>query len=264
MRHAITMMPSGELADVAVLQDLARQAEAHGWDAFFLWDHILRPASEPLDIADITVALTAVALATSAISFGPMVTPLVRRRPQKLAREVMTLDRLSGGRLILGLGLGVDFVGELSKFSELTDQVQRGDLLDEGTDLLARLLAGERVRHSGKYFSADDVRLLPDCAQRPRVPIWMASHGEKPRPIRRSAGYEGLYVLDVDPAAVRRIATVIGDRRGSLAGFDIAVEASRETDLDAMARAGATWAIWGVDPGDPVSDIEALIRGRQP
>lgn len=112
MRHAITMMPSGELADVTVLQDLAQLAEAHGWDAFFLWDHILRPASEPPDIADITVALSAVALATATIRFGPMVTPVARRRPHKLAREVMTLDRLSGGRLILGLGLGVDFVGE--------------------------------------------------------------------------------------------------------------------------------------------------------
>jgi alkanesulfonate monooxygenase SsuD/methylene tetrahydromethanopterin reductase-like flavin-dependent oxidoreductase (luciferase family) len=264
VRHAITMMPSGELADVAVLQDLARLAQAHGWDAFFLWDHILRPASEPLDIADITVALSAIALATSAIRFGPMVTPVVRRRPQKLAREAMTLDQLSGGRLILGLGLGVDFVGELSRFGELTDPVLRGDLLDEGTDLLARLLAGERVRHSGTYFTADEVRLLPDSVQRPRVPIWMASHGEKPRPIRRSASYEGLYLLDVDPAAVRRIGAVIEARRGSLAGFDIAVQATAQTDLDAMAQAGATWAIWGVQPGQPLSDVKALITGRQP
>lgn len=150
----------------------------------------------------------------------------------------------------------------MSKFGELTDPVQRGDLLDEGTGLLAALLAGQRVEHRGRYFAADGVRLRPGCEQRPRVPIWMASHGENARPIRRSAGYEGLYVLDVDPAAVSRIAGVIAQRRGGLQGFDIAVPGTGETDLDAMARAGATWAIWEVTPGEPLGDVRARIKAR--
>ncbi len=262
MRNGICLMPSGELADISALQELARLAEEHGWDGFFIWDHILRPPSEPADIADTTVALTAIALATSRIRFGPMVTPLARRRPQKLAKEAMTLDRLSAGRLVLGLGLGVEAFGELSKFGELTDAVRRGDQLDEGADLLARLLSGQVTDRHGSYFTAAGVRLLPPCAQRPRVPIWMASVGERPRPVRRASRFDGLYAIDVDPAAVRRIARLIRDRRGTLAGFDIAVDITSRTDLAAMADAGVTWAMRGFRPGDPLHDIKAGITAR--
>jgi alkanesulfonate monooxygenase SsuD/methylene tetrahydromethanopterin reductase-like flavin-dependent oxidoreductase (luciferase family) len=258
------MMPSGELASVGVLQELARLAEAHDWDGFFLWDHILRPSAEPAEIADTTVALTAVGLATQKIRFGPMVTPLARRRPQKLAREAMTLDRLSSGRLVLGLGLGVDFVGELSRFGELTDPVLRGDQLDEGVDMLARLLSADPVEHRGRYFRASGVRLLPPPVQQPRVPIWMAATGERPRPIRRASHYEGLYVIDVDPPTVRRIAKIVGECRGDLDGFDIAVSVTADTDLEAMAEAGATWGIWAFQPGDALELIRARIAAGQP
>ena len=116
MKHALTLPPFGALADPAALVEHAIAAENAGWDAVFLWDHILRRPGEPQDIADPWVAIAAIAMATSRIRIGPMVTPITRRRPIKLAREATTLDHLSRGRLTLGLGLGVDTSRELSGF----------------------------------------------------------------------------------------------------------------------------------------------------
>ncbi len=153
VKHALYLPPFAELADPRVLRDLAAAAEESGWEGFFLWDHVLRPPDEVHEIADVWVSLAAVAAATTTLRLGPMVTPLVRRRVQKVAREVVTLDLLSSGRLTVGLGLGVDSGGELSKFGELTDERARGDLLDEGAGLLDALderrggVAPRRVLH---------------------------------------------------------------------------------------------------------------------
>ncbi len=155
MKHALYLPPFAELADPRVVRDLAVAAEQSGWDGFFLWDHVLRPPDEVHEIADVWVTLAAVAAATSTLRLGPMVTPLVRRRVQKVAREVVSLDLLSSGRLTVGLGLGVDSGGELSKFGELTDERARGDLLDEGAGLLDALMSGEEVSHHGEYFTVD-------------------------------------------------------------------------------------------------------------
>ena len=119
MRHALYLPPFGPLADPGALVELARAAEDRGWAGMFLWDHVLRPAPEPPELADATVCLAAMAVATTRLRLGPMVVPLVRRRPQKVAREIATLDLLSGGRITLGLGLGVDSGGELTRFGEL-------------------------------------------------------------------------------------------------------------------------------------------------
>jgi alkanesulfonate monooxygenase SsuD/methylene tetrahydromethanopterin reductase-like flavin-dependent oxidoreductase (luciferase family) len=257
VQHAICFMPSGDLADVRAVTDLATLAEETGWDGVCLWDHILRAPSEPAEIADTTVALTAVAMATSRVRFGPMVTPLPRRRPQKLAREAVTLDRLSGGRLTVGIGLGVDAWGELSRFGDLADPVQRGDMLDEGVGLLAELMSGATVDHHGRYFQASDVRLVPGPVQ-PRIPIWMAAHGDRLRPVRRAARYDGLYVISSDQAVISRIADTIAEIRGGLEGFDLAVIVPSGTDTGPLSKAGATWAMHDVSP----VGSEAALRSR--
>src|SRR5665213_2157130 len=104
MQHALYLPPFGPLAEPRVLMQVAARAELAGWDGLFLWDHILRPDSEPQEIADVWIALAALAIASTTLRIGPMVTPPTRRRPQKLAREAITLDRLSNGRVTLGLG----------------------------------------------------------------------------------------------------------------------------------------------------------------
>ena len=108
--------------------------------------------------------LAAAAMATSQIGLGPMATPLPRRRVIKLARETVTLDRLSRGRPILGLGTGGDIGREYSAFGDLVDARQRGQALDEGTAILTSLWAGETVTHHGVVI-ADDVRAIPGPVQ---------------------------------------------------------------------------------------------------
>jgi alkanesulfonate monooxygenase SsuD/methylene tetrahydromethanopterin reductase-like flavin-dependent oxidoreductase (luciferase family) len=259
VRHALFLPPFGELAEPNAVVDLAVAAEAHGWDGLFLWDHVLRPPSEPPEIADVWVTLAAVASATHTIRIGPMVTPVVRRRPQKLAREAVSVDRLSGGRLTLGLGLGVDTGGELSKFGEVVDARERGDILDEGAALLVELWSGEEVHHRGPHFVADGVRFLPRPVQQPRIPMWFAARGDARKPVRRAARYDGLFPIEMDADGVARAAELVAAERGGLDGFDIAVRADGDTALDAFARAGATWAMWDFEPGDPVPAIRARI-----
>ena len=185
MRHAVFVAPFGPLADPHRLVDLARAVEESGWDGLFLWDHVLRQESN--EILDPWVMFGAIATATERIRIGPMVTPIARRRLIKLAREVLTVDLLSQGRVTLGLGLGVDTNGELTRFAEVVDPRTRGEMLDEGIPVLADLLAGETVAHVGEHFTVDGVALEPRPAQSPRPPMWFAARADAPKPVRRAA-----------------------------------------------------------------------------
>ncbi|WP_158852423.1 LLM class flavin-dependent oxidoreductase [Saccharothrix deserti] len=103
LRSALWLPIFDDLAEPAVVARLAAEAEEAGWHGVFVWDH-LRWRAPVRQVADPWITLTAIATATERLRFGPMVTPLARRRPPKVARETATLDRLSGGRLTLGVG----------------------------------------------------------------------------------------------------------------------------------------------------------------
>src|SRR5215472_3891195 len=134
VRHFLTLVNARLIlthlrnGDPRVLADLAREAEDHGWDGFFIWDHIIAPGALP--VADATVALASIAVATHRIQFGPMVVALPRRSPWKVAREAVTLDRLSNGRLILGIGAGGDWFAELTTFGLPLNDAVRAEQLD--------------------------------------------------------------------------------------------------------------------------------------
>jgi alkanesulfonate monooxygenase SsuD/methylene tetrahydromethanopterin reductase-like flavin-dependent oxidoreductase (luciferase family) len=260
VRHAVYLPPFGELADPRALVELAQAAEERGWDGMFLWDHVLRPVSDPAELSDTWICLAAMATVTSRIRLGPMVTPLVRRRPHKVAREATALDHLSDGRLTLGLGLGVDTGGELSRFGELTDPRLRGDLLDEATALIDALFTGERIAHQGRYFTAEGVRFLPRPVQRPRVPLWLAARRDAARPVHRAARYDGVFPIEVDLDGLARVVDIVFTARGGLEGFDIAVLADEGTDPDLWAARGATWAMWYLLPGAGVADVLRRIE----
>jgi len=250
MRHGLSLAPFGELADPRVVADLATDAERAGFDGFFVWDHMYR--TEPFrPVADPWIVLSAVATATETVRLGPLVTPVARRRPQKLARETTSLDQLSGGRLVLGVGLGVNTGGELTRFGEEDDARARGDRLDEGLELLCRLWSGEAVTHDGPHFTCDDVRFEPRPLQQPRIPIWVAAPSGRPRPIRRAARYDGI-CTDATPEEAPALLDRIRRERGGLDGFDVVVSGRPGRRPDGWEAAGATWWITAFpDPVDP-------------
>lgn len=250
MRHALTIPPYGELADPGALVEVAVAAERSGWDAVFLWDHVLRRAADPQETADPWVAMAAIAVATERIRIGPMVTPITRRRPIKLARETTTLDHLAGGRLTLGLGLGVDTTRELSAFGEIVDARVRGERLDEGAELLCAFWSGEEVDFHGDHFVADHVTVLPRPLQRPRIPMWFAARGGSVKPVRRAARYDGLYPIEIDDAMLMDMLDVVREERGSLEGFDVIARPDDPAQYTRFAEYGVTWAITGPRPGD--------------
>jgi alkanesulfonate monooxygenase SsuD/methylene tetrahydromethanopterin reductase-like flavin-dependent oxidoreductase (luciferase family) len=249
MKHALFLPPFGELANPARLVEHAVAAEDAGWDAVFLWDHVLRREGELQEIADPWVVMAAVAVATTRIRIGPMVTPITRRRPIKLAREATSLDHLSQGRLTMGLGLGVDTSRELSAFGEITDPKVRGQRLDEGVELLCKLWGGEKVDFHGDHFIADGVTALPKPYQEPRIPLWFAARGKAQKPVRRAARFEGLFPIEVDESELVGMLDVVRAERGDLDGFDVMVAPTSELPYDTLADHGVTWAVTGPAPG---------------
>ncbi len=261
MKHAVFLPPTGELSDPSVFADIAATAEASGWDGLFLWDHVLRPSSEPGAIADPWICLTVAAVATERIRLGTMVTPVTRRRPIKLARETIGVDQVSNGRLILGLGLGVDTSGELSRFGEVVDARERGQRLDEGAELLSQLWSGERVHFQGDHFVADDVLVLPRPVQQPRVPLWFAARGGNTKPVRRAARYDGLFPVDVTADQLATMVDLVRAERGTLDGFDVAARPDGADQYEAFAEVGATWSLTGHLPGVTMADALATAAG---
>lgn len=265
MRHGLYLPPMGDLAEPRRVVDLAVAAEAAGWDGFFLWDHIWRPAGKPPEVGDAWVTLSAVATSTTRLHLGPMVTPLARRRPQKVAREAVALDRLSRGRLILGVGLGVNTGGELERFGEAVDDVRRGDILDEALELVMQLWSGDEVDHRGHYFRAQQVRFLPGPTHAEGIPIWGAAKGGGAiRPLRRAARLNGLFPVGADLVQLGKMLDVVRNERGSLEGFDVAMLATPGMDVSELKAAGVTWAMWAFAEGHAVADILAFIGAGPP
>src|SRR5918996_1654776 len=193
MRRGVFLPIFDELADPATL---AVRAEARGWDGVFLWDHVLyRPPVAA--VTDPWIALAAIAVATDRIELGPMVTPLARRRPWIVARQAVALDHLSGGRFVLGLGLGLHGGGGAwSRFGEQPGGRRRAAMLDEGLDVLTGLLSGESVDHHGDAYRVDDVRFLPAPLRPGGMPIWLAGRWPNRRPVERALRYDGLFLID--------------------------------------------------------------------
>jgi alkanesulfonate monooxygenase SsuD/methylene tetrahydromethanopterin reductase-like flavin-dependent oxidoreductase (luciferase family) len=271
MRLGLYLPPFDELADPALVARLCAEAENAGWDGAFLWDHVRwrEPVSR---VADPQITLAAIASATERIRLGPMVTPLARRRPAKVARETATLDRLSGGRLILGVGLGSDrFAREYSITGEELDDRKRAEMLDEALGILQVAWSGEPVHHRGEHYTIDAMRFLPRPVQRPGVPIWVAGYHGKSRPLRRAIRYQGFFPVGLE--AADQLADVSAElrrlgretREGAEEPFDIAVELDPGSDPAPYAAAGATWGLvaFGWDPVS-VDQVRGVIREGPP
>lgn len=245
MRRAIFIAPFDELSEPDVVVELAVRAEERGWDGFFLWDHVAYRAPVRA-VADPWVTMAAIAARTRTIVTGPLVTPLARRRMHQLARETVTLDRLSGGRLVLGVGLGSDRTGEFdpARFGEEGDPRARARLLDDGLDQLLAYWGGE---------------FEPRPVQEPRIPIWVAARWPNKRPLRRAARYDGVFPIDLPgPEALAELVAEVGKP------IDVVVTNPAGTDPAPWAQAGATWCLTGFGPQPTKREVERAIDELEP
>lgn len=272
MRFAVNLMNFGFLGDVGELVGLAVEAEEAGWDAVFLADHV-----NWVDMGfhvDPWVALGLIADRTTRIKIGTAVTPVPRRRPTKLAREILTLHQLSGGRFIFGAGSGL-WRSEFADFGEPGDFATRATMLDEGLELLEKTWSGESFDHTGTHYRAKGQTFYPGGAE---IPIWVAGSWPNRRPFRRAARFDGVMALSQDfanplsPDDVRAIKGYIADHRDSDRPFNLAVglngsdDAAADIDrAQAYADAGADWWQEGVIPvASDLSEIRAVVRAGPP
>jgi alkanesulfonate monooxygenase SsuD/methylene tetrahydromethanopterin reductase-like flavin-dependent oxidoreductase (luciferase family) len=248
VRYALFLPIFDALADPIVVARLAAEAEEAGWDGVFVWDHIAYRAPVQA-VADPWITLAAVATATERVRLGPLVTPLPRRRPAKVARETATLDRLSGGRLTLGVGIGGDNSGELTGTGEQLNDRARGQMLDESLDLLQAAWSGEPVHHRGEHYVVDGVSFQPRPVQQPGIPVWVAVRYGNSRPLRRAARYQGVFPVDLDrPDQLAEIVAAVNELRPDDApNYDVAIGGAAGVDPAPFAAAGATWWMVGFD-----------------
>ena len=240
MRYGLAIPDS---VDVSGLIELAREAETAGWDGVFYWDSFG---------VDPWVALTAVALSTERVRLGTMVTPLPRRSPWKVASEAATLDRVSSGRFILPVGLGVV---EFERFGLTRDYKVRARMLDEGLAVMAGLWSGQPFHYDGAFYRVEETT-GPLPAQTPRVPIWVVG-GEKGTQLRRAARWDGA-LIQAPPDEIAQRRSVIEQLRAELGvatPLDIITEEETPGDdleqaaniVRPYAEAGVTWwmeAVW--------------------
>jgi hypothetical protein len=250
------VFPKGDARTAA---EFAHQAEQAGWDGFFVW--------EPVWGVDAWVSLAAAAMRTDRIRLGTMITPVSRMRPWKLASETATLDNLSGGRVILSVGLGALDTG-FAAFGEVTDRKTRAELLDEGLEILTGLWRGQPFRYVGKHYQVQETDFLlpPPPVQQPRIPIWVVGAWPRQKSMQRALGYDGLLpaimgengqvrMSPATPAEIGTIKAFVDANRVEETPYDIVVEGETPGENRSRARevvrpyaeAGATWwieAMW--------------------
>jgi alkanesulfonate monooxygenase SsuD/methylene tetrahydromethanopterin reductase-like flavin-dependent oxidoreductase (luciferase family) len=259
MRYGISIPNFGTWANPRTMVELARDAESAGWDGFFLWDHI-RFTATPVPVQDPWVLLSAIATVTDRITLGPLVTPLPRRRPWVVARQAVSLDHLSNGRALLGIGIGEPVDSEFGAFGEDPERRVRAEKLDEAIAVIAGLWSGEEFRFAGTHYHLEPMRFLPRPVQQPRIPIIVAGYWPNPGPIRRAARWDGMYPLfgEEPPEDWQgKFGALVAELRmrhaeHALSGMPFEILGGGETpgsdDPADWERLGATWWIESLNP----------------
>jgi alkanesulfonate monooxygenase SsuD/methylene tetrahydromethanopterin reductase-like flavin-dependent oxidoreductase (luciferase family) len=258
LKYGLDVTIADEYAHPRTLADLAAEAEQAGWDGFFVQDFMV---CNDAPMVDPWIALAAISMQTSQIRIGAFMTALPRRRPWKVAREAVSLDHLSNGRLILGAGL--EFQREdFFAFGETDEDRVRAEKLDESLTILSRLWTGEPIDFEGQHYQVKGVRFLPKPMQSPRIPVWIAGGWPNRRPFRPAAYWDGVYVMTnkvngerATPRDIREMIEYIQAHRDTLAPFEVAFADTTppipQESADVVrpyAEAGLTWwleGIWG-------------------
>ena len=240
--------------DPSVVRGWARAAESNGWDGFFLWDHLRW--DDRVEVHDPWTLLGAIAVETSTIRIGTMVTPLSRRRVGVVAKHLVTLDHLSGGRVVIGVGLGDPPGFDFSDFGDEASYVTRAAITDESLDVLSGLLAGH-ASHQGEHLSVEaTMRPLP---MQSRIPIWVAGRAPNRRPLERARRWGG-YVPIADPFLTpEALASYVGDHPHD--DWDLVVPWCETGTVEEYAAAGVTWLVRSVWPHEDGwrDELEQLV-----
>jgi hypothetical protein len=277
MRCGVILPNLGVGGDVLRLVELAVRAETAGWDAVLVWDSVFSPGwheeyeghPERQATCDPWLALAAIAVRTHRVLLGPMVTPPARRRPWKLAREVVTLDHLSGGRAVLPVALGAPDDGAFSLVGEPIDRRTRAERLDESLTLLTGLWSGEPFAFEGRHYRTAEMTFLPRPLQRPRVPIWVVAGWPRQRSMRRAIRFDGIIPVRIrDDGALSVMRPVdIADLRRELPSdraYEVVVQAPAQGRAEAQLYAEAGATMWLQDvwqdmlAAGPLEDIRVV------
>jgi alkanesulfonate monooxygenase SsuD/methylene tetrahydromethanopterin reductase-like flavin-dependent oxidoreductase (luciferase family) len=277
MKFALFVPNLGPYADARLHGDLAVECEKHGWDGYMTWD-IMHPV-EPLKglpVIDPWTCMSVVADRTERVRISALVTPVPRRRPITLARQATSVDRLSNGRLVLSVGLGLS--EEFAVLGQETDAKTRAAMLDEGLEVIARLWSGETVNFDGTFYKLDGAQFQPTPVQRPRIPIWVAAEMGT-RPLVRAGRWDGMAPISLQYfedgyLSTERMAEIISyakRERDPAAPFDATFIPGSVTNapgatpenIEAYERAGATWWLASAPHNDVAAAFE-LIRSGPP
>jgi len=271
-KYGLDVTIAEEYCHPCILAELAVEAEQAGWDGFFVQDFIY---CDDAPIVDPWIALAAIAMQTSRIRIGAFMTALPRRRPWKVARETVSLDHLSNGRLIFGAGLGFQRE-DFWAFGEADEAKVRAEKLDESLTILSGLWTGEPVDFEGQHYQIKGVRFLPKPVQTPRIPVWIAGGWPNRRPFRRAAQWDGIYVMtnkvngeQATPNDIREMIEYIQAHRDNCEPFEVAfagetscvVQESAEV-VGPYAEAGVTWWLEGI--WEPLAETRKRIGSGPP
>ena len=281
MRFGVTLPNVGTYGDARTLSGIAGLAEETGWDGVFVWDTLHYQADENA-VCDPWIALAAIAMRTQRIKIGTMVAAPTRRRPWKMARETTTLDHLSHGRFILGVGAGDGSDRGFTAFGEERDAGKRARLLDESLEILQGLWSGQPFSHSGEHYRVEEITFSPPPVQTPRIPIWIGGMWPRKGPMARAARFDGVNAFtkrddgtygDLTPAEIQQLKRFMDEHHTAPTPFDI-VTGGRVFDaidderaralLRAHTAAGTTWCLENIWPDREIDDVRAAIQKGPP
>jgi alkanesulfonate monooxygenase SsuD/methylene tetrahydromethanopterin reductase-like flavin-dependent oxidoreductase (luciferase family) len=284
MYHGVNLPIIGDFADPTLLTELAVEAEQAGWDGVFVWDTLLFDVNAMPPVLDPWTVLAVLATRTTRVKIGPMVAQLARRPPWDVARQVITLDRLSQGRFILGAALGYAGEADFAHFGLPSDPRTRADLLDESLRIIAGLCSGEPFEHHGDHFTVESTVFRPRTVQR-QVPVWIGGYWPQKRPMRRAARWQGAFpapqviptadgftAIPFAPKDVLEVRRYIEEHRRDDQPFDLVIShqlclddpAKAAYEVEQYERVGVTWIVRDWQPWETGPDEVRAQIGRGP
>lgn len=244
--------------DLRTIGDLTEEAEAAGWDGLFISDAMAIAVKDfpDFDFFDPWVGLAVMATRSERLRIGTIITPVPRRRPWKLARETLSIDHLSNGRLILGVGLGAaEHDGGFFKVGEPMELKVRAELLDEGLSVLTGLWTGKPFSFGGEHYQVNEMSMVPPPVQSPRIPIWVPGVWQKRKSMERALRWDGIIpqkhksMSRMTAPEIRELKRYVDEHRPPGSPFDIIAggetvgsnRAGAVRKVRPFIKAGATW-----------------------